>query len=558
MLAGPCLAVGLSLAAMPAGAGEGRSPMGQAQRAFQIQGAQYGTLADEHPAVLRARAIFRRLVRVAGPPPSGSLSLYVLATPKLLAQSYEHGIIVVSLGLLERPDLDEDSLAFILGHEIAHQTRDHQSLLLGLGVQAHPGVAAVPRDGARAFQALELDADRFGVLYASLAGYRARGALAAIGTVAEALGGDPFHPDPRQRVREIRRQVTEVLDHHEVYLLGLVYLAAGKAAEAARIFEEFANLYPSREVYLNLGVAYHKLALRYAPPDAFQRTIAIDPRSRIAVTLRGPEVPEHPLFRQYLERATEAYQRASRMDPEDPVAHTDLGVAYLDARQFEFALGEFRAALQADPGSVAAYNNRGVAYAKIGELKRAETELLEAAMRDPQDPQAFQNLALVYQRLGNIAEARKAEEAVSRLQRMRLSPAVPPGAVVIGGMRAGMPWSEAQRLLGEGPSRQASVPLSVTPGDELSVTVQGGRGPAVAVENGTVTAIGILERGTARLPGGVDLGVPVDRLRQAFGSPTHTEGVRDVSLWAYQDSGLVAFVAHGKVIGLWALEADRR
>ena len=81
---------------------------------------------------------------------------------------------------------------------------------------------------------------------------------------------------------------------------------------------------------------------------------------------------------------------------------------------------------------------------------------------------------------------------------------------------------------------------------------------SVAVENGTVTAIGILERGTARLPGGVDLGVPVDRLRQAFGSPTHTEGVRDVSLWAYQDSGLVAFVAHGKVIGLWALEADRR
>ena len=154
---------------------------------------------------------------------------------------------------------------------------------------------------------MELDADRFGVLYASLGGYRVRSALTVIGTVADALGPDPFHPDPRERTREIRRQIAEVLDHHEVYLLGLAYLAMARLSGAVRIFEEFQSLYPSRELFVNLGVAYHKLAMRYGGDDGFQRSIMIDPRSRIAATFRSPDQPVHPLFKQYLERATEAY-----------------------------------------------------------------------------------------------------------------------------------------------------------------------------------------------------------------------------------------------------------
>jgi len=533
-----------------------RSPLGQAQRAFQLQGAHYGTLPDDHPAVLRARDIFRKVVRVAGGPPAANVSLYVLATPKIIAQSYEQGIIVVSLGLLDRVQGDDDALAFILGHEIAHQTRGHQSLLSGFGVQSSPGSPpAVPvrPDLAKTFQVLELDADRFGVLYTSLAGYRARAAIAAIGTVAEALGADPLHPDPRQRAREIRRQIAEVLDHHEAYLLGLAYLAMERLEGAARIFEEFQNLYPSRELFLNLGVAYHKLALRYGADDGFQRSILIDPRSRITVTFRGTDQPVHPLFTQYLERATEAYKHASAMDPDDPVAHTNLGVAYLDAGQFEYALGEFRAALKADAGFVAAYNNRGITYAKVGDLKRAEADLLEAAAKDPRYVPAFRNLVLVYQRLGNAAESRKAEEALARLERVRTPAAVPPGPVAIGGIRPGMPWAEAEQLVRGQPSRQISIPLSVTPGDELILRVHGPQGIAVAVEKGLVAAVGVQERGAARLPNGVDLGVSVDRLRQAYGTPARIEGVREISLWVYPDHGLVAFVANGKVTGLWAV-----
>lgn len=529
--------------------------LGAAQRAFQLQGAHYGTLPDDHPAVLRARGIFRKLVRVAGSAPSLSLSLHVLATPKIIAQSYEQGIIVMSLGLLEQSGVDDDALAFILGHEIAHQTRGHQSLLIGLGVQSNPSIPSHPGrspEVARAFQFMELDADRFGVLYASLGGYRVRSALTVIGTVADALGPDPFHPDPRERTREIRRQIAEVLDHHEVYLLGLAYLAMARLSGAVRIFEEFQSLYPSRELFVNLGVAYHKMALRYGVDDGFQRSILIDPRSRITATFRAPDQPVHPLFAQYLERATEAYQRASAMDPEDPAAHNNLGVAYLDAGQFEYALGEFRAALRADPGFVAAYNNRGATYARAGDLKKAETDLLEAAAKDPQYTPAFHNLAVVYQRLGNAAEARKAEEVLARLKQARLASTVPPGVLTVGGIRPGMSSSEVERVLGSPPPRQIAVPLSVTPGDELILGVYGSRGLAVAVEKDVVTAIGVLGRGVAHFPHGVDLGVSADRLRQSFGMPARTEGVRETSLWVYPDHGLVAFVANGKVNGLWA------
>jgi len=535
------------------------SPLGAAQRAFQLQGAHYGTLADDHPAVLRARGIFRKLARVAGSTPSSSLSLHVLATPKVIAQSYDQGIVVISLGLLERVGADDDALAFILGHEIAHQVRGHVSLLVGLGIQTDPAIqtaAPLRSDQRKTLQVLELDADRFGVLYSSLAGYRARGASTAVAAVTEALGADPFHPEPRERAREIHGKIAEILDHHEVYLLGLAYLAMDRPDAAAKIFEEFHSLYPSRELFLNLGAAYHKLALRYARPDEFERAIVIDSRSRIAATFRGADQPPHPLFTQYLERATEAYRRAVAMDPDDPVAHNDLGAAYLDAGQLEYALGEFRVGLRGDGGSAAAYNNRGIAYAKTGDLKRAEADLLEAANRDPDYATAFQNLAAVYRRLGNAAEARKAEEAVARLQRARVAPKLPGGPPAVGGLRPDMPWEDAAHILGAPASRQISVPLSITPGDELALNIFAPRRLAVAVEKGRVTAIGVLERNAAPLPNGIDVSVPVDRLRQALGTPARVEGCREISIWVYPDHGLAAFVAGGRANALWVVGAD--
>jgi tetratricopeptide (TPR) repeat protein len=532
--------------------------LGQAQRALQIQGAHYGTLPDADPAVVRTRAIFRKLTRVAGAP-GGTLTLHVLATPKLIAQAYDQGVIIVSRGLVQRFDGDDDALAFILGHEIAHQVRGHHALLLGFGVQAPPAASlsgTVRTDQAKAFQVVELDADRFGALYTSLAGYRVQPTIAAIQTVAEALGSDPFHPDPARRAREIRRQIAEVLDHHEVYLLGLACLAMGRLEVAARIFEDFQNIYPGREVFLNLGMAYHKMALRYAPDDGFQRSILIDPRSRIIATLKGPEQPAHPLFRQYLERATEAYRQAVGMDPEDPVSHNNLGVAYLDGGQLEYALGEFRAALQADATFEAALNNRGIAQAKVGDLKRAEADFLEAAARSPQREAPFRNLAAVYGRMGNLAEARKAEEVLARLARGRVPGSVSPGPPSVGGLRLGMPWASAEEVLGASSPRAIAVPLSVTPGDELQLYPVRARGLAVAVERDAVSAIGVLERGAAGLPGYVDLGASTDRLQQAFGTPGGNEAAREVSLWTYPNHGLVVSVVNRKVAGLWVIRGS--
>jgi tetratricopeptide (TPR) repeat protein len=531
---------------------EAASPLGEAQRAFQLQGAHYGTLPDDDPAVLRARAIFKKIVRVAGSPPGASLSLFVLATPKIIAQSHGRGIIVISLGLLDRFGPAEEGLAFALGHEIAHQVRAHDELLKGL-VRSSPGPNALtpsPQD-LRTFQVLELDADRLGVLYASLAGYRVRAAAQTIAEITEELGPDEYHPDARLRAREVRRQIDTVLDHHEVYLLGLACLAMGRLEVAARIFEEFQSIYPSRELFLNVGVAYHKMALRYAGDDEFQRSILIDPRSRIVTTMRGPDQPTHPLFRQYLERATEAYRQAVNMDPGDPISHSNLGVAYLDGGQYEYALGEFRAALTADAGFVAAYNNRGIAYAKMGDLKRAETDLLDAASRDPQGVAAFRNLKAVYQQAGNAAEARKADEALTRLERARVPGTEPPGVMRVGDLRIGMAWEEAERIQGPGALRQIAVPLSVTPGDDLVLRIYGGKGLAVATEKGMVSAIGVLERGAAKLPGGAGIGMTGERLRQVLGTPGRIEGVREAVMWVYPDRGVVACVANGKVSGLW-------
>jgi len=530
------------------------SALGQAQRAFQLQGAHYGTLPDDHPAVIRAREVFRKVTRAASATHASTFSLYVLATPKLIAQIYGQGIVVISLGLLERLGAAEDGLAFVLGHEVAHQIRGHDALLAGMGVQSAPGnPAPAPRPEAlAAFRALELDADRLGVLYASLAGYHTRAALDAIATVTEELGSDPYHPDAKARALAIRGQVGMVLDHHEMYLLGLVFLTAGRYQAAARILEEFRNLYPSREVFVNLGVAYHKLALRYGQDDGFIRSILIDPRSRIAATMRGPDSATHPLFAQYLDRATDAYRLASGMDPDDPIAHTNLAASYLDAGQYEYALGECRAALRVDGGFVPALNNRGIVHAKLGDLARAEADLLEAAAKDSQYVPAFHNLLLVYRRLGNAAEARKAEEALSRLAAAPGS-APSPEAPSVGGLRSGMALEEAERLLAGSAVRRIAVPLSVTPGDEVALHLASGPGVAFALEGGRVTAVGALRRGVSGFPAGVDVGAPAERLTRAFGRPAQTERVQAMSFLRYPERGIVAYVTGGRIVGLWAV-----
>jgi predicted Zn-dependent protease len=163
------------------------------------------------------------------------VTFQILDSPIINAMALPGGYIYVTRGMLAHLN-NEDQLAVVLAHEIGHVTARHaarqtwqqqigQGLLLG-GAVLGQSVLGLPAQqllslGGAAAQLLflrysredELEADRLGVEYSSLAGYDAQQVTAFFGSLAriqekEGQGLPNFlstHPDPGDRVARIRQ-----------------------------------------------------------------------------------------------------------------------------------------------------------------------------------------------------------------------------------------------------------------------------------------------------------------------------------------------------------------
>lgn len=72
-------------------------------------------------------------------------------------------------------------------------------------------------------------------------------------------------------------------------------------------------------------------------------------------------------------------------------AHTDLGAAYFQQRQFEIALEEFTVAAQVDPSYGLAYNGLGLVHAALGQDSLAEQNFKRAVQIDPNNSESRNN-----------------------------------------------------------------------------------------------------------------------------------------------------------------------
>ncbi len=151
----------------------------------------FGVLHESGPQVERVRRITRRLLPPTIDP--SDVRVYVVDNPEWNAMAMGNYSIYVFGGLLD--DMDDDEVAIVLGHEIAHATHEHsrkqfkkqmwiQLAALGLGAvneqvddeNANAIIALVGQFGALAWQngygrGHEDQADRVGLRYAYEAGY---------------------------------------------------------------------------------------------------------------------------------------------------------------------------------------------------------------------------------------------------------------------------------------------------------------------------------------------------------------------------------------------------
>jgi hypothetical protein len=151
----------------------------------------YGELRERGVEVDRVRNIARRLT-----PPyldAEGFRVYVVENEEWNAMAAPNGAIYVFSGLLR--DMDDDEVAIVLGHEIAHATYEHsrrsykKSMLVSLlGWGAEAAADSIDHDGARIItkmgiyagtlawmngygRSAEDQADRVGLRYAYEAGY---------------------------------------------------------------------------------------------------------------------------------------------------------------------------------------------------------------------------------------------------------------------------------------------------------------------------------------------------------------------------------------------------
>ncbi len=209
---------------------------------LKTEGAR-GALNADPQMTARVRAIASRVVRSSGAfrPDAASWNweINLIRSDEVNAWCMPGGKIVVYSGLISKLQLNDDELAAVIGHEIAHALREHarerasEQLTSGLLIQGGAAVLGVGRAGADLIEMVytvtkglpnsrlhESEADRIGVELAARAGFDPRAAISLWRKMAanDAGGGPQWlstHPSANSRIRELEVYANRVMPLYE-------------------------------------------------------------------------------------------------------------------------------------------------------------------------------------------------------------------------------------------------------------------------------------------------------------------------------------------------------
>lgn len=103
--------------------------------------------------------------------------------------------------------------------------------------------------------------------------------------------------------------------------------------------------------------------------------------------------------------AAEAFRQMVAADPEEPIAHMDLGTALLQMGDVGGALARYRESLRLSPGNPRLHYNLGLVYTLQKAYPKALEHYRNAVELDPGFENAHFNAANLLMRLGNMAQA---------------------------------------------------------------------------------------------------------------------------------------------------------
>lgn len=313
------------LFAAPAGA----EPSGEGT--IRYYRSRYGTVErGTDPVVDQTFLIFEQLRAIAGSIPAARLEVNASSGPPW-SLVLPDGHVLLSRGAVQRCYLGagreegDARVAFILGHELAHLANNdfwHQeSFLRMVGQQEDPvllaslagasdlllttpaaaegeqrrclaipdpegqhhclaGLEAGRQTALAARRGKELAADDQGFLYAAMAGFQVdrllaspteRGDFLSFWVRQTGAGERVTHPAAEERTALLRNRLQVVAQKVELFRFGVRHAAFGRHEAAISFFDQFRQLFPSREVLNNLGFCYLAKALAAMPQEKAYR-----------------------------------------------------------------------------------------------------------------------------------------------------------------------------------------------------------------------------------------------------------------------------------------------
>ena len=113
--------------------------------------------------------------------------------------------------------------------------------------------------------------------------------------------------------------------------------------------------------------------------------------------------------------STTLFKHALNVTENNWIAHTNLGMVFLDNGKIDEAIFHFQEAIVAKPSYVPAYQNMGYAFRSKGDLEAARNAYQTAASLEPGNPKSHLGLGLIYTELESKEEALNEYHILQRL-----------------------------------------------------------------------------------------------------------------------------------------------
>ncbi len=497
--------------------------------------------------------------------PTMSLTAKVVKSPELNAFCLPGGYVYVYSGLLDfiekkYPDHAQDVLAAVLGHEISHAVLRH-TLVTWANAKDFKQIlsdkATFEKLVTQMSRTQELEADRYGALYATRAGYRFSAAIELFRDLPQPRStyADTDHPGGDERVKQLTAYQAQLQSVVELWPDALRAISAQKYEQARVCLEIIRAEFPQLpSVHTNLGWVAYEQYIHSLPATmkAERPQVAYTFVENLGVTVRGMGGDEAALT-----LASNEFDTALRLDPGSASAYEGAAACALERGDVAKAQDMVGKALKVAPHDAAVENVAAVTYARAGQQPDAVQAWNLALKSDANYLPALYNLADAYVKSGQQAQAQQlfgrylmldksgfwAEQARQKLAKVGVN--VPAAAPVqaeskAAGVEVGASTDQVRSVLGA-PGQVAKLPGG---GEEYRYPQQG---VALSIEESSVNAITITSPAAGSVAG-VKVGMTRADVEKTLGAPTSMSvGERSILYLQYPALGISVGLRSGVV-----------